>query len=138
MSTNQKKPNREFRNLSLRNITVDYNLTMPGKVSILHRVSGALLFLALPIVFVPLFAASVNSSASFANLGSGFSGFLLKLILLVLLWGFMHHLCAGIRFLTLDMGRGLEKPEANKSAKLVLIVSLVLTFIFAIKMFGAL
>ena len=138
MSTNQKKPNREFRNLSLRNITVDYNLPMPGKVSILHRVSGALLFLALPIVFVPLFAASVSSSASFANLGSGFGGFLLKLILLVLLWGFMHHLCAGIRFLTLDMGRGLEKPEANKSAKLVLIVSLVLTFVFAIKMFGAL
>ena len=138
MSENQKKPNREFRNLSLRNITVDYKLPLPGKVSILHRVSGAMLFLALPIVFVPLFAASVGSSGSFANLGAGFSGFLLKLILLVLLWGFMHHLCAGIRYLTLDMGRGLDKADAQKSAKIVLIVSLVLTFIFAIKMFGVL
>ena len=50
MSTNQKKPNREFRNLSLRNITVDYNLPMPGKVSILHRVSGAFLLLEFQIV----------------------------------------------------------------------------------------
>lgn len=138
MSENQKKPNREFRNLSLRNITVDYKLPIPGIVSILHRISGAILFLSLPIIFVPLFAASVRSSESFANLGSGFGGFLLKLILLVLLWGFMHHLCAGIRFLMLDMGRGLEKPEARKNAKVVLIVSLVLTLIFAIKMFGVL
>lgn len=138
MSENQKKPNREFRNLSLRNVTVDYNLPLPGKVSILHRVSGAMLFLALPIILVPLFAASVGSPESFANLGSGFGGFLLKLILLVLIWGFMHHLCAGIRYLTLDLGRGLDKADAQKSAKLVLIVSIALTVIFAIKMFGVL
>lgn len=138
MSESQKKPSREFRNLELRNITVDYKLPIPGKVSILHRVSGALLFLALPIVFVPLFAKSVASSESFANLGSGFGGFLLKLILLVLIWGFMHHLCAGIRYLTLDFGRGLDKADAQKSAKLVLIVSLAMTLIFAIKMFGVL
>lgn len=138
MSESQKKPNREFRNLSLRNITVDYKLPLAGKVSILHRVSGALLFLSLPIILVPLFAASVSSSESFSNLGSGFGGFLLKLILLVLIWGFMHHFCAGIRYLTLDFGRGLEKLEAKKSAKVVLIVSLALTFIFAIKMFGVL
>lgn len=138
MSENQKKPYREFRNLSLRNITVDFKQPLAAKVSILHRISGAMLFLALPIIFVPLFAASVGSPESFANLGSGFGGFLLKLILLALLWGFMHHLCAGVRFLTLDMGRGMEKDEARKSARLVLIVSLVLTFIFAIKMFGVL
>ena len=138
MSENQKKPNREFRNLSLRNITVEYKLPLPGKVSILHRVSGALLFLALPIVLVPLFAASVGSPESFESLGSGFGGFLLKLILLVLIWGFMHHLCAGVRYLTLDLGRGLEKADAQKSAKLVLVVSLALTVILAIKMFGVL
>jgi succinate dehydrogenase / fumarate reductase cytochrome b subunit len=138
MSENQKKPNREFRNLTLRNITADYKLPLPGQVSILHRVSGAMLFLALPIIFVPLFAASVGSEASFEALCSGFFGFILKLILLVLLWGFMHHLCAGIRFLRLDSGRGLEKAEAQKSAKVVLIVSLSLTLIFAIKLFGVL
>ncbi len=138
MSENKKKPNREFRNLSLRNITHDYKLPLPGKVSILHRVSGAMLFLALPIILVPLFAASVGSPESFDNLGSGFGGFLLKLILLVLIWGFMHHLCAGIRYLTLDAGRGLEKAEARKSAKLVLVVSIILTVVFAIKMLGVL
>ncbi|HZJ96480.1 MAG: succinate dehydrogenase, cytochrome b556 subunit [Alcaligenaceae bacterium] len=138
MSENQKKPKREFRNLSLRNITVDYKLPIPGQVSILHRVSGAMLFLALPIILVPLFAASVGSPESFTNLGSGFWGAILKLILLVLIWGFMHHLCAGIRYLTLDFGRGLDKPDAQKSAKLVLIVSITLTVVFAIKMFGVL
>ena len=138
MSENQKKPYREFRNVSVRNITVDFKQPLAARVSILHRVSGAFLFLALPIVFVPLFAASVASPGSFAELGSGFGGFLLKLILLVLLWGFMHHLCAGVRFLTLDFGRGLEKAEAHKSARLVVIVSLALTCIFAIKMFGVL
>ena len=50
----------------------------------------------------------------------------------------MHHLCAGIRYLTLDFGRGLDKPDAQKSAKLVLIVSIALTVVFAIKMFGVL
>lgn len=138
MSESQKKPNREFRNLDIKNILVDYKLPLPGKVSILHRASGAMLFLALPIVLVPLFAASVGSNESFTGLGSGFSGFLLKLVLLALIWAFMHHLCAGIRYLSLDLGRGLDKADAQKSAKLVLIVSIALTVIFAIKMFGVL
>ena len=137
MSESTSKPRREFRNVDFQLITQKYRLPFAGKVSILHRVSGALLFLSLPLL-ITVFKESVTSPASFADLGSGFGGFLLKLILLVGLWGFMHHLCAGIRYLTLDLHIGMDKQTAQKSAKIVLGVSLALTFIFAIKLFGAL
>ncbi|NLY63462.1 MAG: succinate dehydrogenase, cytochrome b556 subunit [Alcaligenaceae bacterium] len=138
MSDSTSKPRKEYRNLDLDLISVKYRLPTAGKVSILHRISGALLFLSLPIILVPLFAASVASPESFTALGSGFGGFLLKLVLLVLLWGFMHHLCAGIRFLTLDLHLGMDKEASAKSAMIVLVVSLALTLVFAIKMFGVL
>ena len=137
MSDSTSKPRREFRNLDLELIAVKSRLPTAGKVSILHRISGAILFLSLPIILIPLFAASVGSPESFAALGSGFGGFLLKLVLLVLLWGFMHHLCAGIRFLTLDLHIGMDKESSSKSAKIVLGASIALTLIFAIKLFGA-
>lgn len=135
--SNLKKPRREFRNVDFQLITTKYRLPFAGKVSILHRVSGALLFLSLPLL-IAVFAQSVSSPFTFLELGAGFGGFLLKLILLVVLWGFMHHLCAGIRYLILDLHIGMDKVTAQKSAKIVLGVSLSLTLIFAIKLFGAL
>ncbi len=136
MSDTPSKPRPQYRNIDVAQIT-KYHLPAAGKVSILHRISGALLFLSLPIILIPLFAASVASPESFASLGSGAGGFILKLILLVLLWGFMHHLCAGIRYLVLDLHIGIDKVSAQKSAAVVLGVSLALTVVFAVKMFGA-
>ncbi|HLU01786.1 MAG TPA: succinate dehydrogenase, cytochrome b556 subunit [Advenella sp.] len=136
MSDTPSKQRPQYRNIDVAQIT-KYHLPAAGKVSILHRISGALLFLSLPIILIPLFAASVASPESFASLGSGAGGFLLKLILLVLLWGFMHHLCAGIRYLVLDLHIGIDKVSAQKSAAVVLGVSLALTLVFAVKMFGA-
>ncbi len=136
MSDSPSKQRPQYRNIDVAQIT-KYHLPAAGKVSILHRISGAILFLSLPIILIPLFAASVASPESFAALGSGAGGFLLKLILLVLLWGFMHHLCAGIRYLVLDLHIGIDKVSAQKSAAVVLGVSLALTLVFAIKMFGA-
>lgn len=137
MSDTTSKPRREFRNVDFQLITTKYRLPFAGKVSILHRVSGALLFLSLPLL-ITLFAYSVASPLTFATLGAGVGGFFLKLVLLVILWGFMHHLCAGIRFLILDLHIGMDKASAQKSAKVVLAVSLTLTVIFAIKLFGVL
>ncbi len=136
MSDSKSKVRREFRNVEIQQI-VRYRNAFPQLVSILHRISGALIFLSLPIL-ISLFMASVASPAHFAELGSGVGGFFLKLILLAVLWGFMHHLCAGIRFLMLDLHYGLEKAQAAKSAQIVLVVSVVLTLIFAIKLFGVL
>jgi len=130
------KPRPQFRNIGLSNILFSYRLPPAGRVSILHRVSGALLFLALPLI-VSIFAMSIVSEAGFLALAT-ITGFLpVKLIFLVLVWAYLHHFCAGIRYLTLDLHMGLDKVSAQKSAGVVFGVSLALTLVFALKLFGA-
>jgi len=136
MSDSAAKPRPQFRNISVPQI-LSYRLPLPGKVSILHRVSGALLFLCLPLVILPLFAMSVVSESGFAAMATVLANPVVKLVLLVLLWGYLHHFCAGIRYLILDLHIGLEKEAAKKSAGVVLGVSLALTLVFGLKMFGA-
>ena len=61
----------------------------------------------------------------------------LGLVLLVLIWGYCHHFCCGIRYLVLDLDIGLDKAGAFKSASVVMGASLGLTLVFALKLFGA-
>ena len=136
MSDSASKPRPQFRNLSLSQL-LSYRLPLSGKSSILHRVSGALLFLSLPLILVPLFAASVTSPETYAAISAWTSNPLCKIVLLVLIWGFMHHFCAGIRYLLLDLHMGMDKVSAQKSAGVVFGVSLALTLVFGLKLFGA-
>ncbi|SAI68351.1 succinate dehydrogenase cytochrome B subunit [Bordetella ansorpii] len=136
MSDSAAKPRPQFRNISVPQI-LSYRLPLAGKLSILHRVSGALLFLCLPLVIVPLFAASVTSAEGFAQVAQYFDNVLVKLIVLALVWGYLHHFCAGIRYLALDLHIGIDKASARKSAGVVFGVSLALTAVFALKLFGA-
>lgn len=103
-------------------------LPIPGFVSILHRISGALLFLSLPIVFW-LFAGTLSSEAHFEAYRAFVGHPLVKLALIVLLWAYLHHAIAGLRFLFLDAHKGVELKTARLTAKLVLAVSLVLTVV---------
>lgn len=135
MSDSASKPRPQFRNLSVPQI-LSYRLPLAGKSSILHRVSGALLFLCLPLVILPLFALSVTSPESFANMQAWVANPLCKLVLLALIWGFLHHFCAGIRYLILDLHIGNDKHSAQKSAGVVFGVSLALTLVFGLKLFG--
>jgi len=136
MPDSAAKPRPQFRNISVPQI-LSYRLPLAGKLSILHRVSGALLFLCLPLVILPIFAMSVASPDSFASVAEVAGNPLVKLILLVLLWGYLHHFCAGLRYLMLDLHVGLDKVPAQKSAGVVFGVSLALTVVFGLKMFGA-
>lgn len=136
MSDSASKPRPQFRNLSISQI-LSYRLPLAGKSSILHRVSGALLFICLPLVILPLFALSVTSPDSFAAMKACTANPACKVILLVLLWGYLHHFCAGIRYLTLDLHIGTDKITAQKSAGIVFGVSLALTIVFGLKLFGA-
>ncbi|SRR5574343_58989 len=111
----------------------EIRLPLPGKVSILHRVSGAGLFLFLPFLLW-LFSATVGSPESFAAVSSAASSPLVKFILTGLLWAFMHHFCAGIRYLLLDMHIGIELQSARQSAMIVLVVSLALTALIGVKL----
>lgn len=112
------------KNLDLTTI----RLPLPGKVSILHRVSGAGLFLFLPVLLW-LFSASLTSVDSFSTFKSVFSSLPAKVVLAGLIWAFVHHFCAGIRFLLLDLHIGIEKEAARKSAAVVLAVSIPLTLV---------
>jgi succinate dehydrogenase / fumarate reductase cytochrome b subunit len=101
-------------------------LPIPGFVSILHRVSGAGLFLLLPLL-IWLLDASLASSDGFSRVKSLTDNPPIKLILLVVLWALLHHFLAGIRYLLLDLQAGMELGSARASAWTVLGGSLLLT-----------
>jgi succinate dehydrogenase / fumarate reductase, cytochrome b subunit len=129
-----KKAKPVYRNIGLAQL-IKYRLPWAGKVSILHRISGAALFLLLPFILY-LFDQSLASELSFMQFQAFTDHFLVKLICLGLIWSFLHHFCAGIRYLLLDLEIGVEKIAAQKSAILVLIVSLALTAAVGAKLFG--
>ena len=111
----------------------EIRLPLPGIVSILHRVSGAGLFLMLPFLLF-LFGQSLGSPETFAGYKEIVSNPLAKLLLLGLLWAYLHHFCAGIRFLLLDVHVGVDLEPARQSARIVLIASGVLTVLIGAKL----
>ena len=102
------------------------NLPLPGFVSILHRVSGALLFLGL-IWFLFLLDMSLASETGYARFRGYVAHPVVKLAMLGFLWAYLHHLCAGVRHLFLDLDVGVELRAARRSAVAVLLASLALT-----------
>jgi len=111
----------------------EIKLPLPGWVSILHRISGAGLFLMLPAL-IWVFGLSLGSPEDVAAFKAITGHPLVKLILLGLLWAYLHHFCMGIRILLLDMHKGIEKAPARASAVAVLVVSLLLTIILGVKL----
>ena len=136
----KKRP--EFRNINALTDLPTYRLPAAGIVSILHRISGVVMFLLLPFV-VWLFDTSVSSEISFArftaafNVGIGFvPGVLIKLVALALIWAYLHHIVAGIRHLFMDMCHAVTKEFGKSSAVFTLVVSLGLTAALGAKLFG--
>jgi succinate dehydrogenase / fumarate reductase cytochrome b subunit len=109
----------------------EIRLPLPGIVSILHRVSGAGLFLLLPFLLY-LLDRSLGSPETFETFAAVVDNGFIKLILFGLLWAYLHHFCAGIRFLMLDMHKGVDLEPARKSSKIVLVVSITLTLIIGV------
>ena len=127
-------PRPVFRNIGITQL-ISYRLPWAGKVSILHRISGALLFLALPFILY-LFDKSLASEVSFAQFARFVSNPLAKLVLLILIWSFLHHFFAGIRYLLLDLEVGVEKASSSRSAILVLLLGFGASAMIGLKMFG--
>jgi succinate dehydrogenase / fumarate reductase, cytochrome b subunit len=101
-------------------------LPLPALVSIMHRVSGAVLFLFIAL-FLCLLEQSLDSAQGFASFRAAVGNPLAKLLLLGLLWAYLHHLCAGMRHLALDLDIGTELAAARASSWAVLAVSITLT-----------
>jgi len=114
------RPRPKYLNL------LQIRLPLPGVVSILHRVSGAALFLALPFLLM-LFELSLESANAFARSREVFSHWVVKLFLIGMAWAYLHHLCAGLRHLALDLDTGTELAAARATSWAVFAVSGALT-----------
>ncbi|MEN9329153.1 MAG: Succinate dehydrogenase cytochrome b556 subunit [Pseudomonadota bacterium] len=136
----KKRP--EFRNINALSDLPSYRLPAAGIVSILHRISGAVMFLLLPFI-IWMFDTSVSSEISFAkfkaafNVGLGFApGWFIKLVALALIWAYLHHLIAGLRHVYMDVNHAVTKEFGKSSALFTLALSVGLTVILAAKLFG--
>ena len=138
---NTLKERPVYRNIQVSQI-VAYRLPLAGVVSILHRISGALMFLLLPFV-IWLFDNSLTSEISFDRFASAFTagigfvpGWFVKLVCLALIWAYLHHLIAGLRFLWMDVTHQMSKEHSRQSAVITLALSLLLTVALGAKLFG--
>lgn len=103
-------------------------LPVPGILSILHRVSGVWMVLALPFAAI-LFHQALSGPEGFAAVAATLDNWLVKLILVVLAWAILHHLFAGIRYLLLDLGIGVDRLPARRSAWIVMIAAVAVLVI---------
>ena len=138
--TAPKRP--EFRNINAFTDLPSYRLPPAGWVSILHRISGALMFLLLPFI-IWMFDTSVSSEISFAkfklafNVGLGFvPGWFMKLVALALIWAYLHHLIAGMRHLFMDVQHAVSKEFGRSSAIATLGLYIAMTLVLGAKLFG--
>ncbi|QDL55388.1 succinate dehydrogenase, cytochrome b556 subunit [Rhodoferax aquaticus] len=139
--TKAKRP--EFRNINALSDLPTYRLPAAGWVSILHRVSGAIMFILLPFI-VWMFDTSISSEISFAKFSAAFSvglgfvpGWFIKLVALALIWAYLHHFIAGVRHLYMDATHSVSKEFGKSSAVTTLVLGSVLTLALALKLFGA-
>ncbi|MGO4378763.1 succinate dehydrogenase, cytochrome b556 subunit [Pseudoduganella sp. RAF53_2] len=129
-----KKERPEFRNIHVTDL-MGYRLPWAGKISILHRISGGLLFLLLPVVLY-LLEQSLRSEYSFAHFQEIASTPIVKLIFLALVWGYTQHFCAGIRHLIMDTHTLADKESAQKTAVTGIVITVIVTVLVALKLFG--
>ena len=128
-----KKPRPKY--LSLTALLFEIRLPLPGWVSILHRISGALLVFPFVAWLLYLLDTSLASEAGFERIRTHYLQMpIVKLALLVFIWSYCHHFCAGIRFLLLDLNTGIELRQARASSVIVLVVSLALTALFGARL----
>jgi len=125
MSSVAAKKNRP-KYLNLQALLFEIRLPLPGWVSILHRISGALLFLAM-VWLLWMLDRSLSSEAAFETIRQYARLWPVQLALLVLIWAYCHHFCAGIRHLFLDLDKGTELASARLTAALCIGASLALT-----------
>jgi succinate dehydrogenase / fumarate reductase cytochrome b subunit len=110
----------------------EIRLPLPGWVSILHRASGALLFLVGIPLMLGMLGSSLHSEDGYNCWRDALAHPLAKLVTIGFAWALLHHFCAGIRYLLHDLHIGVSLPAARLSAKLVLVVSVALTLLFGV------
>lgn len=136
--TEQAKKRPEFRNINFFKDLPTYRLPPAGIVSILHRISGLLMFILLPFILW-MMDMSLTSEISFDGFTSVFAGpfgWFLKLVCLALIWAYLHHFCAGLRHLLMEVSHSYSKETGKSTAVTTLAVSIALTVVLGAKLFG--
>jgi len=141
--TEPAKKRPEFRNINALTDLPGYRLPVAGVVSILHRVSGVLMFMLMPFI-IWMFDKSISSELSFAKFTSAFNqglgfvpGWFVKLVVLALIWAYLHHFIAGVRHLWMDVShKAVTKEFGATSALATMVVSVLLTLALGAKLFG--
>ena len=120
---------------------LQYRLPVAGVVSILHRVSGILMFVLLPFI-IWMFDTSLTSEVTYAQFtavfagGVGFlPGWFFKLVALALIWAYLQHFTAGVRHLWMDATHSVTKEFGHSSAIATLAISVALTLVLGYKLF---
>ena len=103
-------------------------LPLAGIASFAHRVSGVLMFLAIPFL-VYLLHLSASDETGFQHVQAMLSETVTKLFVLLIAWSVYHHLLAGIRYLLIDVDIGVEKSAARVSALIVLVAGFLCAMI---------
>ena len=142
-ATGAAKKRPEFRNINAFTDLPSYRLPIAGIVSILHRISGFIMFILMPFI-IWMFDTTISSEISFAKFKSAFNvgmlglpGVLWKLVALALIWAYLHHFIAGLRHLWMDTHHdAVSKEFGNSSAKLTLALSIGLALVLGAKLFG--
>ena len=120
--------------LSLPAILFEIRLPLPGLISILHRVSGLLLFFPVTAWLLYLLDASLASEQGFESIRGHYLQLpVVKLAMIAFVWAYCHHFCAGIRFLFLDLDKASDLRATRLTSALVLVISLLSTGFFAVK-----
>lgn len=139
--TDNSKARPVFRNIHVTQLAA-YRLPPAGIVSILHRISGLLLFLLLPFI-IWMFDNSVSTEISFDTFANAFvagigwlPGWFIKLVALGLIWGYLHHFIAGVRHLWMDATHSVSLAQGHNSALVTLVSSIGLTLLLGAKLFG--
>ena len=136
------KPRPEFRNINALSDLPGYRWPLAALVSGMHRISGVLMFLLLPFILW-MFDKSVSSEISFGQFTAAFTaglgifpGSFIKLVVLVLIWAYLHHFIAGVRHLIMDATHTVSKQQGHSSAVITLVLSVLLTVVLGAKLFG--
>jgi succinate dehydrogenase / fumarate reductase cytochrome b subunit len=118
-----------------------YRLPLAGIVSILHRVSGLIMFILMPFI-IWMFDTSLTSEITYSQFtsvfvgGAGFvPGWFFKLLALALIWAYLHHFIAGVRHLWMDATHAVTLEFGRQSAVVTLVASLALTLALGVKLF---
>ena len=142
LSSSPRPKRPEFRNINALTDLPSYRLPLAGWVSILHRVSGAIMFILMPFI-IWMFDASVSSEISFARFTSVFTagvgfipGWFMKLVALAIIWAYLHHFIAGVRHLWMDINHAVSKEFGKSSAIVTLALGTGLTILLGAKLFA--